>query len=76
MVHIPKSIPLSAIVFCLLPGTALATTRPLPDLSGTWARAQVTAALVDVPIVGELSSRTLAVTLLRVTQNGEDPRSQ
>ena len=41
-----------------------------PDLSGTWARAQVTTALVDIPLVGELASRTLAVTLLRVEQKG------
>ncbi len=44
----------------------------LPDLSGTWARAQITTALVHVPIVGELASQTLAVTLLRIEQHGPE----
>lgn len=58
-----------------IPCTASATSNdltPLPNLSGTWARAQVTSALVDVPVLGELSSRTLAVTLLRVRQDGAE----
>lgn len=59
--------------FVLLPALAFAGSSAddgLPDLSGTWARAQVTTALVDIPVVGELASRTLAVTLLRVEQDG------
>lgn len=39
-----------------------------PDVSGRWARAQKTTALVDVPFVGETAVRTLTITIADVTQ--------
>ncbi len=59
----------------LFAGSATASTAsrpPLPDLSGAWARAQVTTAMVDVPLLGELPSRTLAVTRLKIRQDGAE----
>ena len=64
---------LMAVATGAQPAAASATTpaRPaLPDISGAWARAQITTAMVDIPLVGEMPSRTLAVTRLRVRQQG------
>lgn len=62
------------LLLAVLPGSAAASKSPLeiPNLSGMWARAQVTTALVDIPIVGEMASRTMAVTLLRLRQEGSE----
>lgn len=42
----------------------------VPQLSGTWAEVQVTTVTVDLPVLGEQRSRTIATVLLRVTQVG------
>lgn len=42
----------------------------VPQLSGTWAEVQVTSVAVDLPVLGEQRSRTIATVLLRVSQVG------
>lgn len=48
----------------------LALAAALPNLSGTWARQQVTTAVSEVPVIGEVESRTSALVLVRIEQNG------
>lgn len=44
--------------------------QAIPDLSGTWAEVQVTAVKVELPVLGEQRSKTMATLLLRVRQEG------
>lgn len=46
----------------------------VPQLSGTWAEVQVTTVAVELPILGDQRSRTIATVLLRVTQVGTQLR--
>lgn len=43
-----------------------------PDVSGLWAQKVVTTTLSDVPIVGEVTSRTVSLQLVDVRQDGAD----
>lgn len=50
----------------------LAGTPTGVDLSGTWARLQVTTALSTVPLLGEIESKTTGLVLLHVSKRGPD----
>lgn len=49
----------------------VAPVRDLPNLAGKWARLQVTTAVSDVPVVGDVSSETVGIVLLSVRQEGD-----
>ena len=53
-----------------LPSSAASARPAAPDLSGTWARVEVTTALSEVPVLGDLTSRTRALSLLTFTEEG------
>ncbi|MFP4597071.1 MAG: hypothetical protein ACLFVJ_02400 [Persicimonas sp.] len=44
----------------------------LPDVSGLWAQKVVTTTLSDVPIIGDVTSRTVSLQLLEIHQDGAD----
>jgi hypothetical protein len=72
----PTSIPWRFFIFALLVGPApLASTPALaaeaaPDLSGTWARLEVTSEVSQVPMVGEVTTTHRAIALLTIAQSG------
>lgn len=65
-----------ALLCAALPTSARASPAAagaeLPDFQGAWAQAQVTAAEVEVPVLGWLTSETVALSLLRVQQRGAE----
>lgn len=50
----------------------MAMAATLPNLEGTWARQQLTTAVSSVPILGEVTSETRALVLVRIEQEGRD----
>jgi hypothetical protein len=44
--------------------------QSLPDVSGTWAQMVVTTAVSDVPIVGEVTTRTVSLQKVGIAQTG------
>lgn len=62
-----------ATALAVVPVPARQATAPTHlDLSGTWARLQVTTALSQVPLVGEVESQTRGIVLLRLSMCGLD----
>lgn len=62
-----------ATALAVIPMPARLATGPTGvDLSGTWARLQVTTALSEVPLLGEVESKTTGIVLLRVSKRGTD----
>jgi hypothetical protein len=60
-----------AILFAIIavPSFALAQDE-WPDVSGRWAQKQVTTSVSDIPIVGEIETRTIAYLLVDIEQEG------
>ncbi|MEZ4268330.1 MAG: hypothetical protein R3F39_18350 [Myxococcota bacterium] len=58
-----------ACTLALLGGSALAV-EAAPDLSGTWARLEVTSEVSQVPMVGEVTTTHRAIALLKIAQEG------
>jgi hypothetical protein len=58
---------LSATILALL----AAGPGPTPELTGRWARLQVTAAVSEVPVIGEVSSETRALSIVDLRRRGD-----
>lgn len=61
---------LGSVLLMLVLGDATAAPAA-PNLSGRWARLEVTTALSKVPVLGDLTSQTRAWTIVTLTQKGE-----
>ncbi len=59
----------SALLLVLLSNAAPA--QAAPNLSGRWARLEVTTALSKVPVLGDLTSQTRAWTIVTLNQQGQ-----
>lgn len=56
----------------LRPVEAPRTSHPWPQLSGRWASIQVSAAVSEVPLLGQLTTETRALSLVEINQDGRD----
>lgn len=61
-----------ALALLVLAARADAAEPKVPQLAGRWARVQVTTAQVKVPVLGQLSSKTIATLLVTIRQSGTE----
>ncbi len=53
-------------------GSRKVPTPAPPDLSGTWAQLQVHASLSEIPVVGNIKSKTVSLLLMKIRQNSDE----
>ena len=68
---IPAVVVATALAVVPMPARLTGTPTGI-DLTGTWARLQVTTSLSTVPLLGEVESKTTGIVLLRVSRSGTD----
>ena len=60
-----------AILALLPPVSLTGEVNPPPDLSGSWAQKQIQTSVSEIPVIGQVESKTVAYLRMDISQEGE-----